>query len=106
MEEMIDFIKSLPKPVLIGSCIVIYILIGMVVSFIVGLFDDGNEDLIVVGVFWVFVLPLAAIFGVLWLFVALFRLGAKVSKSPKPIDNDWIEVNELKDYYEEDDTNE
>ena len=98
---MIEFIKSLPKPVLIGSCIVIYILIGMIVSFIAGLFDDGNEDLIAVGALWIFALPLAALMGVLWIFVAPFKLGAKISK-PKvsdmpPITDDWMTVNEQGD---------
>lgn len=103
---MTEFIKSLPKPVLIGSCIVIYILIGMLVSFIAGLFDDGNEDFIAIGALWIFVLPLAALLGVLWIFVAPFKLGAKISK-PKvsdipPITEDWMTVNELRDYYKED----
>lgn len=102
---MIDFIKGLPKPVLIASCVVIYILIGMVVSFIAGLFDDGNEDFIAIGVFWIFMIPLAAIFGVLWLFVAPFKLGAKISKpnvsDMPPISNDWLADSELRDYYEE-----
>ena len=107
---MIDFIKSLPKPVLIASCVVIYILIGMLVSFIAGLFDDGNEDLIAIGALWIFVLPLAALMGVLWIFVAPFKLGAKISK-PKvsdipPITEDWMTANELRDYYEEEDDNE
>lgn len=102
---MIEFIKSLPKPVLIVSCVVIYILIGMIVSFIVGLFDDGNEDLIVVGALWIIALPIVALMGALWIFVAPFRLGAKISK-PKvsdmtPISEDWMTVNELRDYYEE-----
>lgn len=102
---MIDFIKSLPKPILITSCIVIYILIGMVVSFIAGLFDDGNEDLIAVGALWIFALPLVALMGVLWVFVAPFKLGAKISK-PKvsdipPITEDWMTANELRDYYKE-----
>lgn len=102
---MIDFIKSLPKPILITSCIVIYILIGMVVSFIAGLFDDGNENLIAVGALWIFALPLVALMGVLWVFVAPFKLGAKISK-PKvsdipPITEDWMTANELRDYYKE-----
>ena len=91
---MIDFIKSLPKPVLIVSCVVIYILIGMIVSFIAGIFDDGNEDLIAVGALWIFVIPFTAILGVLWIFVAPFKLGAKISK-PRvsdipPISDDWM----------------
>ena len=97
---MIDFIKSLPKPVLIGSCVVAYILIGMLVSFIAGLFDDGNEDLIVIGVLWIFVLPLAAILGVVWIIIAPFKLGAKISK-PKVSDIPPITDDELGDYYEE-----
>lgn len=103
---MIEFIKSLPKPVLIGFCIVIYVLIGMAVSFIAGLFDNGNEDLIAIGALWIFALPLAVLLGVIWVFVAPFKLGAKISK-PKvsdmpPITNDWMTVNELRDYYKED----
>lgn len=95
---MIDFIKSLPKPVLIGSCIVLYILIGMLVSFIAGLFDDGNEDLIAIGPFWIFALPLIALMGAVWLVIAPFKFGVKISK-PKvsdmpPITNDWMTVNE------------
>ena len=105
---MIDFIKSLPTPVLIASCVVIYILIGAVVSFIAGLFDDGSEDLIAVGAFWIFALPFAALVGVVWIFSAPFKLGAKLSK-PKvsdfpPITNDtneWAAANELRDYFEE-----
>lgn len=97
---MIDFIKSLPKPVLIVSCVAIYILIGMLVSFIAGLIDDGNEDLIAIGALWIFALPLAALMGVLWLFVAPFRLGAKISK-PKVSDIPPITDDELGDYYEE-----
>lgn len=96
---MIDFIKSLPKPVLIVSCVVIYILIGMLVSFIAGLFDDGNEDLIAIGVLWIFALPLAALMGVLWIFVVPFKLGAKLSK-PKVSDMPPID-DEFGDYYEE-----
>lgn len=102
---MIDFIKSLPKPVLLGSCVVIYILIGMLVSFIAGLFDDGNEDLNMIGALWIIALPMTALFGMLWVFDAPFKLGAKISK-PKvsdipPITDDWMTVNELRDYYEE-----
>jgi hypothetical protein len=102
---MIDFIKSLPKPVLIASCAVIYILIGMLVSFVAGLFDDGSEDFIVIGALWIFVLPMAAVIGVLWIFDASFKLGAKISK-PKvsdipPIDDEWMTVDEIRDYYEE-----
>lgn len=102
---MIDFIKNLPKPVLIGSCTVIYILIGMLVSFIAGLIDDGNEDLIAIGALWIFVLPLAALLGVLWIFIAPFKLGAKISK-PKvsdipPITNDGTIDDEYRNYYEE-----
>lgn len=102
---MTEFIKSLPKPVLIGSCIVIYILIGMLVSFIAGLFDDGNEDFFAIGALWIFVLPMAALMGVLWIFVAPFKLGAKISK-PKvsdmpPITDDWMTDDELGDYYKE-----
>lgn len=82
---MIDFIKSLPTPVLIGSCVVIYILIGMLVSFIAGLFDDGNEDLMTIGIFWIFVIPLIVLFGVMHIFIAPFKLGAKISK-PKESD--------------------
>lgn len=77
---IIDFIQSLTKPVLIVSCIVIYILIGILVSFIAGLFDDGNEDLIAIGAVWIFVLPMVALVGVLWVFIAPFKLGAKMSK--------------------------
>lgn len=94
---MIDFIKSLPKPVLIGSCIVIYILIGMLVSFVAGLIDDGNEDLIAIGALWILALPLVALLGVLWVFVAPFKLGAKISK-PKVSDMPPITDD---DYYEE-----
>lgn len=97
---MIDFIKSLPKPVLIVSCVVIYILIGMLVSFIAGLIDDGNEDLIAIGALWIFVLPMAALLGVLWIFVAPFKLGAKISK-PKVSDIPPITDDELGHYYEE-----
>lgn len=104
---MIDFIMNLPKPVLIISCVVIYILIGMLVSFVAGLFDDGNEELQAIGALWIFVLPLAVLMGVLWIFVAPFKLGAKISK-PKvsdipPITEDWMTVNEIRDYKEEDD---
>lgn len=110
---MIDFIKSLPTPVLIASCVVIYILIGAVVSFIAGLFDDGSEDLIAVGAFWIFALPFAALVGVAWIISAPFKLGAKISKSkmskPKVSDfppitndtNDWAALNELRDYFKE-----
>lgn len=96
---MIDFIKSLPKPILIVSCIVIYILIGVLVSFIAGLFDDGNEDLIAIGALWIFALPLVALLGVLWIFVAPFKFGAKISK-PKVSDIPPIN-DELRDYEEE-----
>ena len=78
---MIEFIKSLPKPVLISSCVVIYILIGMLVSFIAGLFDDGNEDFIAIGALWIFVLPLAALLGVFWIFVAPYKAGRKHSRN-------------------------
>lgn len=102
---MLDFVKSLPTPVLVLSCIVIYILIGMVVSFIAGLLDDGNEDLIAIGALWIFALPIAALAGVCWIFIAPFKFGAKISK-PKvsdmtPISNDWITDDNLKDYFEE-----
>jgi hypothetical protein len=102
---MIEFIKSLPKPVLIASCVVIYILIGVAISFIAGLFDDGNEDLIIIGPLWLFVLPLLASMGVFWLFAAPFKLGAKLSK-PKvsdipPISDEWTTDNDFRDYYEE-----
>ena len=96
---MIEYIKSLPTPILIVSGIIIYILIGMLVSFIAGLADDGSEDLIAIGVLWIFVLPLMALFGVLWIFIAPFKLGAKINK-PKISDeedcyDDDLRVNEL-----------
>lgn len=82
----------------------------MLVSFIAGLFDDGNEDFIAIGALWIFVLPLAALMGVLWIFVVPFKFGAKISK-PKvsdipPITVDWMTANELRDYYEEEEENE
>lgn len=105
--NIIEFIKSLPTPVLIVSGITIYILIGIVVSFIAGLFDDGNEDFIAIGALWIFALPMIALMGILWLFVAPFKLGAKLSK-PKISDEmfimdnpDWMTLNELKEYYKE-----
>lgn len=102
---MIDFIKSLPTPVVIIGAVIIYILIGMLVSFIAGLIDDGDEALIAIGALWIIAIPMAAIMGILWIFVAPFKLGAKMSK-PKvsdipPITNDWMTVNELRDYYKE-----
>jgi len=102
---MLDFIKSLPIPVLIGSCIVIYILIGMVVSFIAGLLDDGNESLIVIGPLWIIALPIAALLGVCWIFVAPFKFGAKISKprvSDMPlITDDWATDNKPGEYHED-----
>lgn len=90
---MIEYIKSLPTPVLIVSGVIIYILIGVLVSFIAGLFDDGNEDLIAIGMLWIFVIPLLAVIGVCWIFVAPFKLGAKINK-PKATDEE--------DYYDDD----
>ena len=84
---MIEYVKSLPTPVVIVSGIVIYILIGMLVSFIAGLVDDGSEDLIAIGILWIFVIPLFAVFGVLWIFIAPFKLGAKINK-PKESDDE------------------
>lgn len=76
---MIEYIKSLPTPVLIVSGIIVYILIGMLVSFIAGLVDDGNEDLMAIGVLWIFVAP--------------FKLGAKISK-PKGSDTELLDYEE------------
>ena len=90
---MIEYIKSLPTPVLIVSGIIVYILIGMLVSFIAGLVDDGNEDLMAIGVLWIFVIPLIALIGVLWIFVAPFKLGAKISK-PKGSDTELLDYEE------------
>ena len=81
---MIEYIKSLPTPVLIVSGIIIYILIGMLVSFIAGLVDDGNEDLISIGIFWIFVIPLIVLFGVMQIFIVPFKLGAKISRPKEP----------------------
>lgn len=91
---MIDFIKSLPTPVLIVSGIVIYILIGMLVSFIAGLIDDGSEDLMAIGALWIFVLPFAAIISVLWVFVVPFKLGAKIKKPKESEEEEDEKVNE------------
>ena len=91
---MIEYIKSLPTPVVIVSGIIIYILIGMLVSFIAGLVDDGSEDLNpAIGALWIFVIPLIVLFGVLWIFIAPFKLGVKISK-PKVTDEE--------DYYDDD----
>lgn len=90
---MIEYIKSLPTPILIMSCVIIYILIGMIVSFVAGLFDDGNEDLKSMGMFWIFVIPLIVLFGVMWIFIAPFKLGAKISK-PKETDEDILDCEE------------
>lgn len=86
---MLDFIKSLPTPVVIVGAVIIYILIGMIVSFIAGLIDDGDEALIAIGALWIIAIPMAAIMGMLWLFVAPFRFGAKLSK-PKISDEPFI----------------
>jgi len=102
---MLDFIKSLPIPVLIGACVILYILIGMVVSFIAGLLDDGNGDFIAIGALWIFALPIAVLIGVSWIFIAPFKFGAKISKprvSDMPlITDDWAADNKLGEYYED-----
>ena len=90
---MIEYIKSLPTPVLIVSGIIIYILIGMLVSFIAGLADDGSEDLIAIGALWIFAVPLIAFFAALQVFIAPFKLGAKISK-PKESDEELLDCEE------------
>jgi len=102
---MLDFIKSLPIPVLISACVVIYILIGMVVSFIAGLLDDGNGDFIAIGALWIFALPIAVLIGISWIFIAPFKFGVKISKprvsDMEPISNDWVTDNKFGEYHED-----
>ena len=82
---MIEFIKSLPKPVIILACVIIYIIIGAIVSYIAGRIEDG-DDLLVVGALWIIVVPLAMILGICWLFVALYRLGQQANKTKRSDD--------------------
>ena len=75
---MIDYIKSLPTHVIVIGAVVIYIVIGVIVSYIAGRLD-ASDDLMAIGVLWIFVIPIMAILGVLWIFVAPFRAGQKHS---------------------------
>ena len=72
-----DYIKSLPTHVVVIGIIVIYVIIGVIVSYIAGCLDDGNNELMALGILWPFVIPLIAVLGVLWIFCLPFKVGQK-----------------------------
>ena len=76
-----EYIKSLPTYVMVIGIIVIYVIIGAIVSYIAGCLDDGSNDLMALGILWPLVLPLLAVMGVLWVFCLPFKAGQKHSRN-------------------------
>lgn len=76
-----DYIKSLPTHVIVIGIIVIYVIIGVIVSYIAGRLDDGNNELMALGILWPLVIPVIAVMGVLWIFCLPFKAGQKHSRN-------------------------